>query len=501
MRATSSMQRPVHVSRRPSRCASIDAARARAAGRPGCCGRRPRPPRPAPRAAAAQLGDVLVVDDGGVGAAHEHERHVRPRRRQSHRSPKSGTIDLVALGEEPVVAPRPRAVGTLARRCAGCRAAATTRERVGLKSTVRSRISSKLANVSGPFDEVDDRRRLVAVDARRDVDEHELADERRATARSSASAVRPPSDMPTTAAASGASCAHHRRRPTRAFSAGQYAWSVAPVGVTVAGQVDREQRSVEGERDGVPGVRVLRAAVQEHELGRPGAPPQRAQRPCPGSTSTLDALDRRRTVDTGARPRPRCRRSSANSSYSMRRPRASPYAVADGTPHPAGVARRRRPRDPRAARARSRTLRGDDAAVLNVFGTIAKHPKLMKRWLVFANHVLHEVDALGPRTASSRSCASGWRCHAPYEWGQHVVIGQRGRASPTTTSRAIADGPGRAGLDARTRRAILRAADELHDRVDDHRRHLGHARRALRPRSRCSTSSSRSATTTSCRSR
>ena len=26
--------------------------------------------------------------------------------------------------------------------------------------------------------------------------------------------------------------------------------------------------------------------------------------------------------------------------------------------------------------------------MLNVFGTMAQHPKLMKRWLVFANHVL-----------------------------------------------------------------------------------------------------------------
>ena len=28
------------------------------------------------------------------------------------------------------------------------------------------------------------------------------------------------------------------------------------------------------------------------------------------------------------------------------------------------------------------------ATPLNIFGTLAHHPKLMKRWLVFGNHVL-----------------------------------------------------------------------------------------------------------------
>ena len=62
-------------------------------------------------------------------------------------------------------------------RCAGCRAAATTRVRVGLNATVRSRISSNDLEVLGPVDELRDRRRLLAVHARRHVDEHERAHE------------------------------------------------------------------------------------------------------------------------------------------------------------------------------------------------------------------------------------------------------------------------------------------------------------------------------------
>ena len=46
----------------------------------------------------------------------------------------------------------------------------------------------------------------------------------------------------------------------------------------MAGQVDRERRQAEAQDDGVPGVRVLAAAVQEHHPSRVGAPAQRADR-------------------------------------------------------------------------------------------------------------------------------------------------------------------------------------------------------------------------------
>jgi hypothetical protein len=46
--------------------------------------------------------------------------------------------------------------------------------------------------------------------------------------------------------------------------------------VAVAGQVERDQRAAERERDGVPGVRVLAAAVQQHELGLGPSPDDRA---------------------------------------------------------------------------------------------------------------------------------------------------------------------------------------------------------------------------------
>jgi len=106
------------------------------------------------------------------------------------------------------------------------------------------------------------------------------------------------------------------------------------------------------------------------------------------------------------------------------------------------------------------TLRGDDAEVLNVFKTMAQHPKLMKRWLVFANHVLTK-STLSGRDRELAILRAGWRCDAPYEWGQHVAIGRREGITDDEVARIAAgpDAPGWSAHDA----AILRAVDELHD--------------------------------------
>ena len=106
------------------------------------------------------------------------------------------------------------------------------------------------------------------------------------------------------------------------------------------------------------------------------------------------------------------------------------------------------------------TLRGDDAEVLNVFKTMAQHPKLMKRWLVFANHVLTK-STLSGREREIAILRTGWCCHAPYEWGQHVGIGKREGLTNDEIER-IAVGPDAPGWSAHDA-AILRAVDELHE--------------------------------------
>ena len=97
---------------------------------------------------------------------------------------------------------------------------------------------------------------------------------------------------------------------------------------------------------------------------------------------------------------------------------------------------------------------------LNIFATLARHPKLMKRWLVFGNHVLAK-SSLPARDRELLILRVGWRCNAPYEWAQHVGIGLRSDIDRSEIG-AIAAGPDDplwSAFDA----ALLRAADELHD--------------------------------------
>jgi 4-carboxymuconolactone decarboxylase len=97
---------------------------------------------------------------------------------------------------------------------------------------------------------------------------------------------------------------------------------------------------------------------------------------------------------------------------------------------------------------------------VNIFGTLIHHPKLFKRWLVFANHVLFK-STLPARDRELLILRTGWRCDAEYEWGQHVIIGKAVGLSDEEIGR-IADGPDAAGWDPFDA-VLMRAADELHD--------------------------------------
>jgi 4-carboxymuconolactone decarboxylase len=106
----------------------------------------------------------------------------------------------------------------------------------------------------------------------------------------------------------------------------------------------------------------------------------------------------------------------------------------------------------------TKALLGDGA--LNIFATFAHHPKLMKRWLVFGNHVLAK-STLAARDRELLVLRTGWNCRAPYEWGQHVVIARRIGITDDEITR-IAEGPDASGWSSDDA-ALLRAADELHN--------------------------------------
>ena len=96
---------------------------------------------------------------------------------------------------------------------------------------------------------------------------------------------------------------------------------------------------------------------------------------------------------------------------------------------------------------------------LNIFRTLAHHPGLMKRWLVFGNHVLGK-STLPPREREMVILRIGWLCGSAYEWGQHVVIGKATGLDDDDVLR-IAKGPEAEGW-SELERALMQASDELH---------------------------------------
>lgn len=97
--------------------------------------------------------------------------------------------------------------------------------------------------------------------------------------------------------------------------------------------------------------------------------------------------------------------------------------------------------------------------VFNIFRTLAAHPKLLKRWMVFGNHILFK-STLPPREREMLILRTGWLCRAEYEWGQHIVIARQAGLTVDEINliKQGPDAPGWNEFDA----ALLRAVDELH---------------------------------------
>ena len=61
---------------------------------------------------------------------------------------------------------------------------------------------------------------------------------------------------------------------------------------------------------------------------------------------------------------------------------------------------------------------------LNIFGTIAHHPRLLKRFMNFAGLFLNK-GLLPAREREIVILRVGWNCQSVYEFGQQTIIGQR----------------------------------------------------------------------------
>jgi 4-carboxymuconolactone decarboxylase len=106
-----------------------------------------------------------------------------------------------------------------------------------------------------------------------------------------------------------------------------------------------------------------------------------------------------------------------------------------------------------------RQIKVGQGEVPNIFKTLAHHPDLLKRWLVFGNHVLFK-STIPARERELIILRIGWLCEAEYEWAQHVRIGKQAKLTDDEVHR-IKVGPTAAGWSERDK-VLLEATDELH---------------------------------------
>jgi 4-carboxymuconolactone decarboxylase len=107
-----------------------------------------------------------------------------------------------------------------------------------------------------------------------------------------------------------------------------------------------------------------------------------------------------------------------------------------------------------------KTLATPDGRPLNIFATLARHPRLLKRvnalgglFMAHGSLPLRERELVILRAA--------FRSGSEYEWGQHVLIGRRAGLADEEIERVA-----RTGADGWTEeeQALLDAVDELHAR-------------------------------------
>ena len=104
--------------------------------------------------------------------------------------------------------------------------------------------------------------------------------------------------------------------------------------------------------------------------------------------------------------------------------------------------------------------KGLDRGVLNVFATLVRHPKLYKRWSVFATHVLFK-SSLSARAREILILRAATNCSSAYEWGQHEAVAHDDTDLTDEEIARIKD-PNISSLWPEGAALLLLMADELH---------------------------------------
>ena len=112
---------------------------------------------------------------------------------------------------------------------------------------------------------------------------------------------------------------------------------------------------------------------------------------------------------------------------------------------------------PELAEILSKTLIRPDGQPINIFGTLAHHPRALKRFNVFGGLLLNGL--LPAREREIVILRVGWNCRAVYEFGQHTLIGRRSGLSDTEIA-ALCASPEAHDWSA-DERALIALADDL----------------------------------------
>jgi alkylhydroperoxidase family enzyme len=104
-------------------------------------------------------------------------------------------------------------------------------------------------------------------------------------------------------------------------------------------------------------------------------------------------------------------------------------------------------------------LSGFGAHVLNIFRTMVRTPKALKRFNLWGGYILSDRNSLKPRERELLILRTGWLCRSGYEWVQHTRIGLLSGLTRKEIDR-IKLGPDAAGWNAGDA-ALLRVADDL----------------------------------------
>lgn len=114
-------------------------------------------------------------------------------------------------------------------------------------------------------------------------------------------------------------------------------------------------------------------------------------------------------------------------------------------------------REPRTAELLASLKFDPDGDDMNLFATLAHHPRLLKRWSQFGGLLL-AGGTLSARDREVLILRTAANCGADYEWGHHLPLGRH--AGLTDEEMAALAGP--AGVAAAVDADLVAAADELH---------------------------------------